>query len=141
MGCDIHAHVEIKVNGKWHHYNHPSADRSYTMFARMADVRNDDGIEPISAPRGLPEDVTFTTRFDHDRMRSDAFSESWLSAEEVAGLGEWMRAAAHREYRRDSYSLEADFGYIFGNGWDIKRYPGDYPKELQDARLVFWFDN
>jgi hypothetical protein len=32
MGCDIHAHVEIKIGGKWHHYNHPSTDRRYVLI-------------------------------------------------------------------------------------------------------------
>ena len=27
-------------------------------------------------------------------------------------------------------------------GWDtFKEYRSDYPKEIQDIRLVFWFDN
>lgn len=142
MGCDIHAHVEIKIGGKWHHYNHPSASRRYALFARMADVRNGIGIEPIAQRRGLPDDITFTTRFDHDeRWGRDAHSESWLSAEEVAGLEEWMRNGADLGYPSGDYRVEKDFGYIFGNGWEIKKYPNDYPKQLEDVRLVFWFDN
>jgi hypothetical protein len=142
VGCDIHAHVEIKIDGQWHHYNHPSVDRRYELFARMADVRNSTGIDPIAPPRGLPDDITFTTRFDHDEgWGSDAHSESWLSAQEVTELDEWMRDYMRREYMGQGYSIERDFGYIFGNGWDIKKYPSDYPKQLEDARLVFWFDN
>jgi hypothetical protein len=141
MGCDIHAHVEIKIGGQWHHYRHPNVNRRYVLFARMADVRNSAGVQPIAQPRGLPQDATFTTRFDHDRMDSDAFSESWLSAEEVAGLEDWIRNGAEYGYPCANYSVEDDFGYIFGNGWEIKKFPNDYPEQLEDVRLVFWFDN
>lgn len=142
MGCDIHAHVEIKIDNQWHHYNHPSAARRYALFARMADVRNSGGIEPITPPRGLPEDATFTTRFDYaERWGSDAHSASWLSADEVAGLEDWMRGAGDLGYPCAGYSIESDFGYIFGSGWEISKYPNDYPKGLEDVRLVFWFDN
>lgn len=142
MGCDIHAHVEVKINGQWHHYNHPSASRRYALFARMADVRNSSGVEPISPPRGLPPDASCKTRFDHDeRWGSDAHSESWLTADEVAGLEQWLRQGADHGYPDADYCVESDFGYIFGNGWEIAKYPNDYPKALEDARLVFWFDN
>lgn len=141
MGSDIHAHVEIKIGGEWHHYNHPSANRRYALFSRMANVRNSGKIDAISEPRGLPDDITFMTRFDRERWEGDAHSESWLSAEEVAALDKWMREGIAKEYPTDHYNIESDFGYIFGNGWNIKKYPNDYPPGLEDARLVFWFDN
>ena len=46
MSCDIHLHVEVKVNGKWLHYDkvgmHPFF---YEMFAKMAGVRGSAGVE------------------------------------------------------------------------------------------------
>ncbi len=54
MGCDIHCHIEIKVEGTWHHYSAPNVDRSYRLFARMAGVRNTGGVKPIAPNRGLP---------------------------------------------------------------------------------------
>lgn len=140
MGCDIHAHVEIKVDGKWHHYNHPDIGRNYWLFARMANVRNDGSIKPIAEPRGLPEDITFTTKFDRKCWSSDGHSDSWLSAKEVAVLGPEMETE-HKKYNsKDYYYYEKEFGYLFGNSWDIGLGNG-HPKQLQDARLVFWFDN
>jgi hypothetical protein len=139
MGCDIHAHVEIKVSGKWYHYNHPKIDRYYELFARMANVRNNGSIEPISEPRGLPEDITFTTRYDRNWDGVDGHSDSWLSAKEVADLGKWVEAKRKEFAPKVWYSFEHhDVGYIFGNGWDdCERRPKGY----EDARLVFWFDN
>ena len=43
----------------------------------MADVRN---IDPISKPRGIPEDATFLTKFACDDY---VHSHSWLNAEEI----------------------------------------------------------
>lgn len=62
MGCDIHLHTEVKINGVWHHMGAPSVPRNYRLFAKMAGVR---GIEtPIAEPRGLPGDATLLTRRD-----------------------------------------------------------------------------
>jgi hypothetical protein len=143
MGCDIHMHGEVKINGEWHHWNQPNGFRWYALFAKMANVRNYSElgkIKPISLPRGLPADATFLTKFDSDRWGCDGHSHSWLSGEEVADLGKW----AEEENRKpDNYwSFEHHYiGYIFGNGWDVKKYPRGYPRGVEDARLVFWFDN
>ena len=142
MDCDIHAHVEIKVRGKWHHYAHPSIDRWYDLFARMANVRNYNGIKPISEPRGLPKNISFTTRFDRKHDGVDGHSASWLSAKEVKELGEWAKEK-HAEFSEPNsfYSFERHtLCYLFDNSWMIA--PGNgHPKQLEDARLVFWFDN
>lgn len=61
MGCDIHAHIELKVNGKWEHYSCPNIQRWYTLFTRICGVRGNDNITPIDKPRGLPEDLNIVT--------------------------------------------------------------------------------
>lgn len=147
MGCDIHVHVEVKINGKWHHYNHPRLERNYDIFTRMAGVRSEGrgDIKPISAPRGMPEDATFITRYSFNRMGVDAHSASWLSAQEVAELGEWAEARRRDKYNFDKHSFYSfehhEIGYIFRNGWNFKDYPKDMPEGLEDARAIFWFDN
>lgn len=145
MGCDIHAHVEIKVGGKWVHYNHPSINRQYALFAKMANVRNGGSIVPISDPRGLPTDITESTAFDFKHDEPDAHSMSWLSSEEVASLGEWAEKEHKSEEPGSWWSFEhhSGIGYLFGNGWDLKKWTrkeSGHPEELEDARLVFWFD-
>lgn len=76
MGCDIHGHVELvtELNSLITHEDgrkqrdktvyviredSPSLDRDYWLFALMADVQNDRGLEPVATPRGLPDDVSF----------------------------------------------------------------------------------
>jgi hypothetical protein len=141
MGCDIHIHVEVKVNGTWHHYSHPSIARNYSLFARMANVRNGGNIAPISEPRGLPPDVTFTTKIDCDHYGNDGHSHSWLSAKEVAALLEWQNS---REIYSPAWSFATSLGCLFSGTWDWDLHPEDldaYPPGFEDARLVFWFDS
>jgi len=130
MGCDIHAHFEVKIDGEWLHYSQPRIERSYALFEKMAGVRGD--VEnAISPPKGLPSDLNKTTAFCAKREDDDSHSHSWLSSHEVVKLKEMIG-------RLDS----DDFGYCFGNSWeDFWEYRDDYPIEVEDFRLVFWFDN
>ena len=60
MGCDIHSFAEVKCKNKWVQIEglEPFDWRSYSMFAFLAGVRNYDHCEPISEPRGIPEDIS-----------------------------------------------------------------------------------
>ena len=72
MGCDLHLHTEVKINGKLHHYGSHRPHRNYDLFAKMANVRNyDEEIEPISLPKGLPEDITELTKYDAELLGED----------------------------------------------------------------------
>lgn len=134
MGCDIHVHGEVKINGVWHHWSHPRISRSYSLFGKMAGVR-DCSQEPIAQPRGIPDDATDTTKFDYAHWGVDAHTPSCLSGAEVDTLVKW-----YNKNIADSFE-HSELGYIFGNGWDVKNNPGDYPAGVEDARLIFWFDN
>lgn len=144
MGCDIHAYVEIKINGQWELYNHPRIERNYILFARMANVRNyaEACVEPIAEPRGLPIDISKMTRFCRDADGIDGHSDSWLSGEEVEALCEWFNNDTKDRLKKEWYSFEHEqIGYIFGSDWDVQKHQQYYPKGVEDARLVFWFDN
>lgn len=133
MGCDIHVHIEVKNNDKWEHYSLPHIERHYELFAKMADVRNFNGIKPISEPKGLPDDLSIVTQIDVDRWGEDAHSHSWFGPEELVKLRDW--------YGSDM-EMTKEFGYVFGSYLsDFIEYRGEYPKEVQDLRIVFWFDN
>ena len=144
MGCDIHLHVEIKVNGKWHHYSHPHIMRNYQVFCMMAGVRQygeDDEPKPISPPRGLPNDATFTTQFDSDHWDTDGHSHSWLTDAEAGRVQEW-----YEERFKPKVSEGPLFGYLFGNYIDsYLKYAEDgkslFEMGYECARVCFWFDN
>lgn len=143
MGCDIHLYVERQIDGEWESL-HPGdvglaperwdydgrwfSDRNYPLFAVLANVRNGRGIQPISHPRGLPDDVAFFAKAGAAEWDTDGHSHSWLMLGEVTGY-RWEDAAALTPEWR---------------GW-----PGDRWSDVIDAlatldvpvRLVFWFDN
>lgn len=139
MGCDIHAHVEVKVNGKWQHYNHPNIRRDYELFSMMAGVRGY-GIDVGFKQKGLPKNISFMTKYDRKQWGSDGHSDSWLSAREVSSICDWLEKREEGRNPQDYFVPERIFGYLFGNGWDFHKYPKD-KRPFQDARLVFWFDN
>jgi len=148
MGCDIHAHTEIKVDGEWLYFADNFITRNYTVFAKMAGVRNYDDIEPISEPRGLPDDISKMTRLHRDRWGVDGHSDSWLSFDEICELIDWLNVEMpeprNRYYDWDSKWESVLLGetfYLFGNTlyyWKV--YREDYPDFIEDIRLVFWFD-
>jgi len=137
MGCDIHIHQEVKIDGQWEHYRETGLPRNYKTFAKMAGVRGSEA--PIAEPRGLPDDVTKVTKFDADHWGVDGHTHSWLGAEEILELESWIEG----QMKEDKWRLEMDgWGYLFGNGWGgFTKYPEDRPKGLEDIRFVFWFDN
>lgn len=143
MGCDIHAHFEIKVAGKWEHYTIPDIGRNYPLFERMAGVRGDNK-NAMAAPRGLPDDISIVTALDANRWEGDGHSHSWLSALEIAQLEEW--GIANLKLRHDylrQWDMEMEWHcYFFSNSFaGFTRYPSDNIEGIEDLRIVFWFDN
>lgn len=137
MGCDIHIHAEVKIEGKWEHYDQPDCRRDYDLFEKMAGVRGDIK-NAIAAPRGIPEDASTMTKFDAERWDSDGHSHSWLSAQEIYELAEWDEA---RSKTRTVFGREWD-QWLFGNSYSgFIKYPEDRPEGVEDVRFVFWFDN
>jgi hypothetical protein len=139
MGCDIHAFVEVRINGEWESYAELHIGRDYQLFARMAGVRNYDDTEPIAAPRGLPDGLSPVVAASVKLWGTDAHSSSWLSATEAKAVQDWygdLRTGLH----------DPLFGYVFGNYIDSHiddDYCRDRLKEIgcDEARVVFWFDN
>ena len=147
MGCDIHFHTEVKINNKWEHYNSPNVSRNYPLFALLANVRNNGSITPISNPRGLPDDVSFLTKFISDKDGNDGHSHSYVTSEEINLVEEFVKKQIQEgwfgEYGKRKVDWPEDiWGYFLGNGWaDFNNYSDERPDNVQDVRFVFWFDN
>lgn len=128
MGCDIHVHVEIKLNDKWEHYNHLQIGRNYRLFGKICGVRSDEE-DPLVKERPLPEDISTVTKFDFNLWEADAHTITWLTKDEAKQIQEW-----HEHYMGDRYKLPL-WGYVFGNHlWDEE-------SGVQDSRVIIWFDN
>lgn len=145
MGCDIHLHTEVKIDGIWHHYSCPDMIRDYRVFRKMADVRNfASEVEPLAEPRGFPPGTTFLTRFDYNRWADTSHSASWLSAEEIVQLTKYIKEEVCPENAHDWCAK--NLGSFFGLAWgSCLKYRGEpamgIPKEVDDMRFVFWFDD
>lgn len=142
MGCDIHLHVEVKIDGVWHHYAHPSIGRDYELFAKLAGVRNYHGTEPIALPRGVPDDATIITKMEFDDCH--CHSHSWISAEEIVALEDWYRTRSDVQARFGQPNVEYDLMrcYFFHNTFGgFHKYPDERPDGVEDLRFVFAFDN
>ena len=134
MGTKITLHIEVKIEGVWHHLQNPRLPQRYLLFGKMAGVR-DDSVEPLAKPKGLPDDPTFLTVYDYEYDKADALAVSWLSSEEVHELCQWL--AADKRIGYESWDL---FGFIFGNSYDgFSDFPRDNRPGLEDFRFVFWF--
>lgn len=144
MGCDINLHVEIKISSKlneWIHYSHPRVSRSYTLFSILAGVRNEENnIDAIFKPRGIPEDISDVTRIDFNQTGDDQGSASYLSPDELLKCMDFFEELfPGQEYKKGS--VHESFGFLFGgNIWHFNKFKDDFPEELIDARVVFWFE-
>ncbi len=137
MGCEIYAHFEIKVDGEWLHYSQPRITRNYALFQKMAGVRGDEDINPIALPRGLPKDISKTVLLENKRRGCKGHSHSWLNAGEISEVIQF-----HKNETGDFLISGGEWGYLFKNSWEaFKDYRTDYPEEIDDIRLVFWFEN
>jgi hypothetical protein len=143
MGCDIHLHIEIKVNGKWEHFAAPSVNRWYELFEKMAGVCGD--IEnAISVPKGLPQDLSALTQHIYDYEKRDAECASYLTGNEIVELSEWLDKYGKQVNAVINYDLESGIlkTYLLGNSFaGFYKYPEESPEWIEDVRFVFWFDN
>lgn len=100
MGCDIHAVMEIKINGRWGYYTEIEIGRDYELFGRMAGVR-DNAVEPIANAKGLPEDLSDVAKlYFRTYLEESVFhNHSFLTNSELAQLYRWLVGEHGREWR------------------------------------------
>ena len=135
MGCDIHCYVEKRGEdfGIWEEvvgFDVGLSHRNYGTFTILAGVRNYGGFTPISLPKGLPLDVSPSVKKESDEMDLDGHSHSYLSVQEI-------------ERASSSYDLSSL------NMWSVQLFEAPLRKlkdlcvteQLDDVRIVFWFDN
>lgn len=82
----------------------PYRGRNYNLFAILADVRNGrgfagvkigDGFNPISDPKGLPEDVSEEIKANSDEWGGDGHSHSYFSLLELKTYN-WNQYTIHQ---------------------------------------------
>lgn len=167
MGCDIHAHLEVKMEGKWEHYSDVHIRRNYALFEKMAGVRGNGLVTPICEAKGLPNNLSKVTALDYDKWEGDAHTISWFNPDEIQEAvnfhiktrcdvpshipdrqySKYIKEKIEKSEDKEAISsrwmdIVSQWGYVFGNSvGDFNKYREDFPLELEDIRLVFWFDN
>lgn len=147
MGCDIHLYVEKRVNGAWKAQGDFErevedgesylvggkgySDRNYNLFAILADVRNGrgfagiktgEGFNPISHPRGLPDDVTAEVKEISDRWDCDGHSHSYFTLRDLldydwtqtTGLQGWCNMEEFLPWAACGNKFKSPRGYCGG---------------------------
>jgi hypothetical protein len=141
MGTDIEVHTEVKINGKWQHYGCPYIQRFYVLFAKMSGerIQPEWHILPIDAHKEMPPDATELTLFAHNyvtKTTTAARKICWLDRYQIEELDEWFRkelkAHEHPNSAVKSHGLEAEFDYLFHNGWVNNSL-------VEDVRFIFWY--
>lgn len=128
MGCDIHGWVEVKVGDKWVAVDRlKDVDRNYKRFALLAGVR-DCHKESVATPKGIPNDVSDSARYDIDQWGADGHSHSYMPLADAAKI--FLETDPTPSNHEKKYPLDAFFDFEEEDDLNIS-----------NVRLVFWFDN
>ena len=144
MCCYIHLYIEVLTKNGWELYSHPTVRRDYELFAKMAGVRNDGEIEPISPPKGLPDDISYLVQQASANWEADAHSHSWLCSDEIRQLREWNDRGRDDPYGKSLWcqkELHHHILHCYCEGGYFDDDGEDRPHWIKDTRFVFWFDN
>lgn len=122
MGCDIHCYIEHQKNNQWEYIKYLDINRSYQLFAILANVRNfDNKIIPISPAKGLPKNISQTTKVKAEDWGRDAHSHSCLTLFEILNA---------KTSEQSDYLMKTIVPQLL-------KIDSDWHK----TRIVFWFDN
>jgi len=134
MGCDIHGTIEKKVGNKWImvdrlSYGLPALNRNYERFGALAGVRATGGPKP----RGIPADVSESTKLYINEWGCDGHSHSYLDLREAAVV--FLKTdPEYDKHTMKDFDIKDPVSHYFG----IEEY--EYING-EEYRLVFWFDN
>lgn len=139
MGCDIHAVLEVKVDKKWVGLTQPNFQRNYGFFSAMAGVRAERREDLVLyKAKGLPSDMSELSMLVVGWWDGDGHSHSYLTAIEITLLLEFCDL---KDILGDYYLHNAGFYVNGGCPSDFIKYREVSPSNVQDVRLVFFFDN
>lgn len=175
MGTNIHMVAEVRRDGQWRLVtdtlwkgwddrptNQPYIHRNYDVFAILADVRNGRGFagsvtgagfNPISEPKGVPEDADPATveldEWDYFKNLGD-HSFSWLTVAEMDAY-DWDQVTT-KAFSEREYVKALRTAYYIQHSWETtyRERAEDFLESLailrtlgdpEDVRIVFGFDS
>lgn len=166
MGCDIHVYTEQfdTRDGQWYtndnfrlnrfhgqyddekEFQHESVyhGRNYQLFGILAGVR-DSYVNPLSPPRGIPDDSCEFIKKEFAYWGGDAHSASYFTLYELKEALIYSRPESYTgiksltKFIDDIESkLRKDFFYY---DWDNMEPNSQVGELIKNHRIVFWFDN
>ncbi|MGT2637039.1 hypothetical protein ACVRWL_04470 [Streptococcus ratti] len=160
MGTDIHAWVEAKdKKGKWFTINPRYVDlddmnqlapigeyeiaRSYLLFAALANVRNSWSIPFIQENRGLPQNISKETREEFEEFWRDGDSHNcgYVLPEELELYAIKNRHSDHEKIKEAAERIEKFYYELISLSREIVSQRTGKSLNIDDIRIVFWFDN
>lgn len=144
MGTTMHAHIEVKKNGRWFHFAAPIVPQNYFFFA----VVNGEGLEyfrpsvreiihPIASINELPNDMSEVTEFcyNQDKESFHVHGEGVLLAPDLRGL-QYHLWDANEYDPKGKWDIDEVFFRTYINGNSIILHQG-----WDDVRVIFWYDH
>lgn len=119
----VSADTWYKSGNSWYN-NEVFGSRSYYLFSILSDVRNRGDVEPISEPKGIPNDASSGYLYMVDQWEGDGHSHSYFTLEELLDV-DWDQY--DKEYLGEFLKVVEDLKSIDEN-----------PKKV---RICFFFDN
>ncbi len=106
--------------------------RNYDLFAILADVRNGrgfagvktrEGFNPISYPKGLPDDISTEVKREAESWGADGHSHSWLTLKELLDY-DWQgqKTVHYGIVNEKEYKVFKEKGYPESYSGGIMRY-------------------
>lgn len=143
MGTTMHAHIEVKKDGKWLHYGCPDVSRDYLVFACVDGTRKNsfkdsapssyDRIRPVCGIHELPDDMSEVTSVCLEEDRDCGLKGfGVIYAPEIAALQKELKELMPSGLN----DLEEDIFKTYIAGGSIAAHKG-----FEDVRIVFWYDN
>lgn len=97
----------------------PYSERNYTVFATLAGVRSDGYVNPISEPRGLPEDATHGSEYEYGDHSftwltlAEVLNHDWKQPRDDEG---WINAEAFQRWEASGKGCPGSWSASVGGG-------------------------
>ena len=136
MGADIHAHVEVKIDGKWEYLSKITCDRWYNAFAWLSGVRSyskdDWAFKDCRSLYEIP--LSKEGEEEYRRWGSDAHSITVIHEEKLRQrFAEKLATMPNAQERKKDWE-DSWLGTWVDICAGLKTY-------YDDVRVVMWYDN
>ena len=143
MSTTLYAHVEVKLDGAWHHFSAHAIHKNYLLCAAINGTRADDlkpgrAIpKPVRGTRGIPADATALTKACIAREVSpNPRNACALDAAQIAAVQDELYRVRPEVERTgiDEFDFEHSIFHTYVNGNSIASGGG-----FEDVRMICAF--